>query len=186
VALVAAWRHQESREGFETAWVTEDAGGVRLEGHVTAVDDGVALAVSYAIGLDAGWRTRTAHVASRWGEGTREVHVEGDGAGAWTVDGVPRPELDGCLDVDLAASACTNAFPVRRLGLAAGATAEAPAVYVTAPELDVQRLPQIYTRLEGDGLRFDYASPDHDFRCELEFAEDGLVVAYPFIAVRVL
>jgi hypothetical protein len=77
---------------------------------------------------------------------------------------------------------------VHRLGLGVGETAEAPAAYVRAPSLAVQRLEQRYRRLEGsvgDGARYDYASPAFDFRAVLTYDRFGLVLDYPGIAVRV-
>jgi uncharacterized protein len=116
------------------------------------------------------------------------VRLEGDGSGGWRVDGKPARELDGCLDVDLEASAFTNALPVHRLRLDVGQAAEAPAAYVRAVDLRVLRLEQRYARLEDEGghSRYDYVSPDHDFTCVLVYDEFGLVVDYPGIAVRVV
>ena len=87
----------------------------------------------------------------------------------------------GCLDVDLEASACTNAFPVNRLGLAAGEQADAPApAYVRAPALEVERLEQSYTRLPGETRRFDYDALRFDARFVLPFDATGFVVEYPW------
>jgi hypothetical protein len=114
------------------------------------------------------------------------VDIEGDGAGAWLVDGAPAAHLDGCLDVDLEGSAFTNAFPVRRLALAEGARAQAPAAWVRAPGLEVERLEQRYARLPDAGgrARYDYESPGVGFAALLVFDEHGLVIDYPGIAVR--
>jgi hypothetical protein len=131
--------------------------------------------------------TRSARVIGQSALGRLEVRLEGDGAGEWRLDGRPVPELSGCLEVDLEASACTNAIPVRRLGLHVGEHAEAPAAYVRAPLLGVERLEQSYARIEDDGdrLRYDYAAPAFDFSAILTFDRAGLVVDYPGIAVRV-
>jgi hypothetical protein len=138
--------------------------------------------------LDPGWRTRSARVSGRSASGARETVVEADGAGHWRVDGAPAPHLDGCLDVDLEASACTNTFPVHRLGLAVGERASAPAAWVRALDLRVERLEQEYRRLEDDGAhpRFDYRAPGLEFRATLVFDPAGLVLDYPGIAVRAL
>ena len=114
------------------------------------------------------------------------VELSADGSGGWSVDGEPAPWLDGCLDVDLEASALTNAFPVHRLGLAVSAASDAPAAYVRALDLSVERLEQHYTRLpdNGPGQRYDYFAPVFDFRCELVYDSHGLVLAYPGIAER--
>ena len=182
----AAWRHLDASEGFEVLFPRSDGDGHRFAGHATAVEGAVTWSVRYEIRVDSDWVTREAHVWSRSVAGERELRLEGDGHGAWTIDGRPAPELDGLLDVDLEASAFTNAFPVNRLGLGVGEDAEAPAVYVRAPNLRVARLEQHYRRLADDGarMRFDYVSPALDFRAILVYDESGLVLDYPGIAVR--
>ena len=158
----------------------------RVEGHTAAVEDGEAWAVRYDISVDAGWATRSARVWGRAASGLRELSLEADGAGRWRVDGAPAGQLDGCLDVDLESSSLTNAFPVHRLGLAVGEEADAPAAYVRALDLAVERLEQRYRRLEDDNgrQRYHYVSPAFGFECELVYDESGLVLDYPGIAVR--
>jgi hypothetical protein len=102
------------------------------------------------------------------------------------VNGEAAPALDGCLDVDLEASALTNALPVRRLALRVGQEADAPAAYIRALDLSVERLEQRYVRLPDDAARqrFQYTSPAFDFQAVLVYDESGLVLDYPGIAVR--
>jgi hypothetical protein len=184
----AAWRHLGAREGFEVVFPSTEHGGLRFDGHSTGLEQGQAWSVHYSILLDGDWRTRGARVTSRAAMGTRELELARDGAEGWLVNGAPAPHVEGCLDVDLEASAFTNAFPVRRLGLARGESAEAPAAYVRAPDLRVERLDQSYRRLEDDGARsrYDYASPQFEFEALLVYDEHGFVLDYPGIAVRVL
>jgi hypothetical protein len=77
---------------------------------------------------------------------------------------------------------------VHRLGLELGRRAEAPAAYVRAPSLRVERLEQSYVRLEDDGerQRYAYASPRFNYEDELTYDEHGLVLDYPGIATREL
>jgi hypothetical protein len=184
----AAWRHVGARVGFEVLFPRPEGDGSRFEGHATAVEDGVAWSVEYSIVVDGGWRTRSARVVSTSAAGRRELLVDADGQGGWSIDGRTVPEVVGCLDVDLEASAFTNAFPVRRLALAPGEGAEAPAVYVRAPGLDVQRLEQRYHRLaDADGrARYDYESPAFEYRDVLVYDEAGVVLTYPGLAERIL
>lgn len=161
----AAFRHHTSRDGFEVVFMDRH----RFEGQTTGVADGRPWALRYAIEVDADWRTRRADVGG--------LVLERDGAGHWRVDGEPAPALDGCLDVDLEASAFTNAFPVAR-----GAT-DAPAAWVRFGG-EVERLEQTYRR---SGARtYDYACPELGFRAELVYGADGVVLEYPQIASRVL
>ena len=182
----AGWRHCGAREGFEVVFFAVREAGLRIEGYTTAIEEGEPFAVRYAIELDERWRTRTARVTGQSLLTTRTVLLESDARGSWLVDGHAAPHLDGCLDVDLEASSMTNAFPVRRLAIAPKDAADAPAAYVRALNLEVERLEQHYARIDdGTGFqRYDYSSPAFDFRCELVYDEAGLVLDYPGIAVR--
>jgi uncharacterized protein len=73
-----------------------------------------------------------------------------------------------------------------RLGV--GREADAPAVYVRALDLAVERLDQRYARIHDDGprLRFDYVAPVFDYEDRLVYDTAGLVLEYPGIASRVL
>jgi uncharacterized protein len=112
--------------------------------------------------------------------------LDADRAGGWTVNGASAPDVDGCLDVDLEASSLTNALPIHRLGLEVGQQADAPAAYVRALDLSVERLEQRYVRRPNDGKhrRYHYSAPAFGFEAELSYDEAGLVIDYPGIAVR--
>ena len=182
----AAWQHRGARDGFEVAYFQVLDQGCRIEGLTTAIEDGVTWAVEYLIDLDATGATRRARIRGRSAAGSCSALLEPDGAGRWLVDGAPAPHLDGCLDVDLESSALTNALPVRRLSLAPGASAAAPAAYVRAVGAEVERLEQTYLRAPDEGARqsYDYAAPVFDFTCRIAYDEAGLVLDYPGIAVR--
>jgi uncharacterized protein len=184
---MAAWRHVDARVGFEVLFLRREDNLYRLDGYSTAVQEGEAWGIRYALTLDEDWVTRSAYVVGQSDQGVHEVRLEGDGSGGWRADGVLMPQLNGCLDVDLEASACTNALTVRRLGLRIGEQADAPAAYVRAPTLRVERLEQRYARLENDGdenARYDYATPAFDFRTVVVLDQFGFVLKYPGIAVR--
>jgi uncharacterized protein len=176
----------DARDGFEVVFLQTRDGGYELVGTTTAVEDGQPWAVRYEIVVDDAWRTRSAYVSSRSASGDHEVRLEADGSGHWRIGGVAAPELDGCLDVDLEASSCTNTLPVHRQGLAMGQGADAPAAYVRAMDVDVERLEQRYVRIDDDGSRqrFDYTAPAFDYRGLLVYDGSGLVLDYPGIAIR--
>ncbi|MEV0061705.1 putative glycolipid-binding domain-containing protein [Nocardia sp. NPDC050718] len=181
----AAWTHHEARTGFEVTYFRDGERGVLIEGCATAVEDGLAWAIDYRLRVDGSWHTRSAQITGRYPDTRRSLTLQSDGLGRWQLDGTPAPELDGCLDVDLEASACTNALPVHRLGLTVGDAADAPAVYVRAADLGVIRLPQHYRRItDGAGQRYDYRAPTLDFQATLDYDEAGLIVDYPGLARR--
>ena len=186
VPATAAWQHRDARVGFEVVYFRPFGEGSRAEGWTAAIEDGSTWAVEYVIDLDAAGATRSAQVRGRSAAGSSLTLLEADTAGRWLVDGVPAPHLDGCLDVDLESSAMTNALPVRRMGLAPGARAAAPAAYVRAVGLAVERLEQTYLRAPDEAARqrYDYVAPAFGFTCRIVYDESGLVIDYPGIAVR--
>jgi uncharacterized protein len=183
----AAWRHRDARVGFEVLFLKHENDRYHLAGHATAVEDGEAWGIRYALTLDSNWATRSAHIVGRSALGEYEIRLASDAAGRWRVDGKPMARLNGCVDVDLEASVCTNALPVNRLKLEVGEAADATAAYVRARDLQVERLEQRYERLSNadERARYDYNAPRFDFRTALVYDQFGLVLDYPGIAVRV-
>jgi uncharacterized protein len=184
---MAAWRHRDARDGFEVLFLRRERSCYRLDGYSTAVQKGAAWGIRYAVTLDDSWETRSAQVVGHSALGVHEVHLEADRRGQWRVDGEHAPQLSGCFDVDLEASVATNLLPVHRLGLRVGQQANAPAAYVRAPMLRVERLEQTYARLSNDEdrMQYEYTAPAFDFSAILTYDRFGLVLDYPGIAVRV-
>lgn len=184
----AAWRHQAARDGFESVFLRPEGSGCRFDGHTAAVEEDAVWVVRYSITVDEAWVTRSARIWGWSSTGERKTELSSDGLGHWTVSGRHAPELDGCLDVDLASSALTNAMPVHRLDLNIGQSALAPAAYVGALDLRVERLEQEYVRVDdedGPHFRYDYSAPAFGFSCRLVFDPAGLAIDYPGIATRV-
>jgi uncharacterized protein len=144
-----------------------EAPGLVLEGTVLLPLDGAPAEVRYGVEADARWVTRVARLRA----GGRVLLLEHDGAGRWILDGVPRPDLEGCTDVDLGVSPSTNTLPIRRLGEAG---AEVAAAWVGFPELTVERLEQRYAPLGGGRWRYQAG----EFAAALEVDDRGLVITY--------
>lgn len=146
-----------------------------------------ALWIRYIVQCDAKWRTRRLLLASaqnplanqlvKFPVETPLFILSADGEGNWRVGDEDRPDLRGCLDVDLGCSPSTNTLPIRRLNLAIGESAEVTAAWVRFPDLSVQPLRQRYTRFASD--RYRYESLESDFTADLTVDDLGLVVDYP-------
>lgn len=185
--VTAAWTHSGDRYGFESVTVRREAGGWVAIGSTTAVEDGIAWAQSYEIHLDGRDVCRSAVVCTRVAAApATTLLLDHDGAGGWTVDGARAGLLDGCLDVDLEASALTNAFPVRRLLAAGVGSASVPAAYAPVHSPGVRRLEQRYVRVGADdrAAAFDYTAPAFGFSARITYDAAGLVLDYPGIAHR--
>lgn len=178
-----AWERTDSLEGHEEFQLgrSEPDGHHTMRGAVTIQDEHTSTTLTYAIECDAEWRTRglVIEITRRPDDPGRPAHIlaEADGAGTWTINGTERPDLHGCLDVDLGFTPSTNTLPIHRLNLAIGESADVTAAWVRFPELVVQPLRQRYTRVAPD--RYRYESLVSGFTAELTTDGLGLVIDYP-------
>ena len=177
------WRRldHEGHEFFHL--LSEPPSRWRLAGTVVFFE-GMPCRIDYEIFCDAQWRTRIAKIQGWVGEESVRHEVSVDSSGRWSLDGVEQPELDGCVDIDLEFSPCTNTLPIRRLGLAVGEAAPVRTAWVRFPGFRLELFEQVYTRLEEARYRFE--SADGEFVRNLEVDADGLILEYPdlWTAVR--
>jgi len=163
--------------GLEHCSVRMDAGGVQVDGMVVALDTR-PVRLHYRIRCDPGWTIRRLDISEL--ERATQMTFLSDGAGHWT-DGAGRahPELDGCVDVDIAATPFTNTLPIRRLELQPGQARDLRMLYVHVPELTVSPAEQRYTCLEHGEIGARYRYESGSFRVDLPVDADGFVVDYP-------
>ena len=172
---VVRWEEWSGR-GLQHLVLTEHADGIVAEA-VCIVTEESDFAARDRVRCDAGWRCRELDVEVIGGTGA--LRLRGDGRGRWTdANGVRQAHLDGAIDVDLPITPFTNTLPIRRLALAAGASAEIDVVYVRAPALSVEIDRQRYTCLEPL-RRYRYEAVDGSFTAEIEVDAAGLVLTYP-------
>ena len=167
--------------GLEHLRVEYGPDGALADGLVIGLRDGFPYRAHYQIQCDRGWRVRRVVIRHPDRSGGGLVLVS-DGAGLWTgVDGVPRPDLDGCTDVDISATPFTNTIAIRRLNLEVHDSADIQVVYVTVPDLEAEAVDQRYTCIERDaaGGRYLYEGIFRGFTGELPVDADGLVIDYP-------
>jgi hypothetical protein len=180
-----AWRRHDF-PGTEACWLRDNgADGWTIEGLAVVAIAGEPFGVSYEVACDRAFRSGRTMLSVRSGTGNVAVTLDVDEHGTWRAakDGVEQGILNGPVDVDLGFTPSTNTLPIRRLDLGVGERAEVQAAWVRFPDLDVQRVPQRYTRLGGD--RYRYESLSSGFAAELQVDDVGLVVAYGDIWERV-
>lgn len=172
--------------GFEVAFFRVLSAGHRVIGHTTAQEASALWSVGYDVTVDRSWRTVAVHAANLSITGRGELTLTCDTRGRWAANGELRPELDGCLDVDLESSAVTNTLPLHRLDFIEGVGVDVPAAFVRADDLRVERLEQRYTLIEArpEQILFHYESSTFEFACDLRYDASGLVIEYPGIADR--
>lgn len=183
----AVWTRTDTDQGLGLGALFAEPDGFRLEASETVADGGDRFSCRFTVHTDLAWVTRTARAEALSGDGVLEMELELSGKGGhWTVDGRRAPQLDGCTDVDVAATPLTNTLPIRRLGLRPGEFRDITVAWVDVPNLRVHRMTQRYTRLPANAGtdRYEYRDPTYG-SFELTVDRDGLVLDYEGLARRV-
>jgi uncharacterized protein len=140
-------------------------------------------AIYYGIELTDDWRTVyvSLGVTRRAASLGMSIEVDVDTA-AWWVNGRRRRALDGCIDVDVAATPATNTIAIRRLGLRVGQEAIIKVAWVDVPSLRVTPEEQGYRRIGRETYEF-WPVGGRTYRLTVD--ADALVVDYEDFAERI-
>lgn len=169
----SAWDGCEA--GLEHVDVRPADGGLTISGVVISEENGAKFGLHYRLKVDSSWRTRSAHLQTTSGH---VLALESNGQGSWTENEKPRPDLQGCIDVDIQATPLTNTLPIRRLEWEAGQATDIRLCYIAIPDLTVSAQDQRYTAIEP-GLRYRFEALESGFTADLSVDEDGFVRDYP-------
>ena len=175
-----AWEWRD-RAGLEHLTLAADGTEIRAEGLVVLALDGSAVRLHHTTVHDARWRFREAHLAMERGAERREVRIVRAENGAWTIDGVARPDLAGCTGIDIMATPFTNTPAIREEPLPPDGSRILHVAFVRLPDLAVAPVEQEYTRLDpaSPPHLFRYTNRKSGFTAELTVDDDGIVVDYP-------
>lgn len=169
------WRGIQWR-GHEACRVYSSGNEWRLEGTAVFADEGRPCRLSYLVACDSSWNTLNG-VVTGWLDGdVVNFEILVDAERRWTMNGVYRAEVNGCVDLDLNFSPSTNLLPIRRLNLAMGEQAEVKAAWLRFPGFELETLTQIYTRV--DEFRYRYSSHDGEFVAEITVNDVGFATNY--------
>ncbi len=174
VRRAVVWRALDGL-GIEHCSLAQRAGGWQIQGTVIRAESRPSL-VRYGITCDTMWRTRAVDIEGRKRHGDSHVRMTADGNGRWWSADTEIVAMRGCVDVDLGITPATNTLPIRRLNLATGETRAVTAAWVRFPDLQIEPLPQHYTRL--DALRYRYESAGGTYTTEIDVDQLGLVTHY--------
>lgn len=173
-----------NRPGLEHLSLDIAPDGITADGMVLVALDRRTVRLRYRVRCDARWRVGEASLALDQEDGPqRSLTLTREATEGWRIDGAPRPDLDGCRDIDIMVTPFTNTLPIRRLDLPPDAATAIRVVYIRIPELTAAAVDQEYTRLDPatPPRRFRYRNLDSDFVAELAVDADGVVVDYPGI-----
>lgn len=168
-----AWARLDT-EGRDEAEVERRGGATVVRGR----SEEPRFAMAYGLRYDAAWRCLEAEVTDLRAGNT--VHLAREGRG-WRENGTPRPDLDGCEDVDLGCTPFTNTPPLLRHAQARDFEMEV--VHVRMPPLHAVRARQRYEDLGAGRVR--YQGLDTGFETVLEVDAERFVTHYPGFFRRV-
>jgi hypothetical protein len=170
------WRKLD-HPGHDSGRLFRLSSGWRLTGASVFFEANRPCHFQYEVVTDSAWKTRRADVTGYLGNRAVDVRISAAGPGRWKVGGVLQSNLAGCVDVDLGFTPATNLIVIRRLALAIGERAEAPAAYLAFPRMRFVKLPQSYHRTGK--TEFDYAAPTVGYAGTLVVLPSGAVAQYP-------
>ncbi|MFM0737619.1 putative glycolipid-binding domain-containing protein [Paraburkholderia xenovorans] len=174
------WASEEG-DGIEHLAFDARADGFAAESAVVGQRYGNAYGLHYAVRVDAQWRTTYAWLKI---VGGGELELYGDGNGHWSDGhGVVLDAIEGCVDIDIAATPFTNTLPIRRLQLAEGERRPISVAYISTPDLQVTRVEQAYSCLALN-REYRYEGIFRDFTADMQVDQDGLVIDYPTLFRR--
>jgi len=184
--LTRIWR-RIGLHGLEHLTLQEVEDGYRVYSVLSVELDLGDITCEYHFDLDRRWRTQTFKLALNQAGVDRRLRFDRNGGNEWKVDGAGRPDLNGCLDLDLSVSPFTNSLAIRRLQLAPQEAQEMTAVYVKVPQMEVISARQRYQRLDPNDppRRFLYSGLDTGFVEEITVDQHGFVESYPRFAERI-
>jgi len=168
------WRRLD-QPGHESARLSLHGARWHLAGTAVFAHAHQPCRLDYLVVCDAAWRTLSGKVAGWVGDETVTLELSVDPAHDWRLNGAARPEVAGCIDLDLNFSPSTNLVPIRRLGLAVGREAAVRAAWLRFPGFTLEPLDQHYRRVDAALYRYESTG---GFAAELRVNGEGFVTRY--------
>lgn len=168
---VYRWRGLDPTS-LEVLRIFETSGGISAHSTLSVNSD-PSYALSYEWQLDATWRTVWLRLRVE-GEEQRSLLIERSGESSWLVDGIARPDLDGCDEVDLSVTPFCNTLALKRLA----GEGELMALYISFPEMTMQPSLQRYERLSVRSFRYVDLGANRGFDARLDVDAKGIVTRY--------
>jgi uncharacterized protein len=171
------WRRLDV-PGLDAATLRLDAGGTVLSG-VALFHEGAPTALTYTVHSDHAWQTTEARIRGWRGREAIDLRLRRDNTGTWTLNDMPCPVVEGCVDLDLSFTPATNLLPLRRLALEPGESAEVRSAWLEWPEVRLTPLVQRYARRSRTEYDYEADLPGSTpFRAVLRVQPEGWVLDY--------
>lgn len=176
--LIAAsfWRRLD-QPGHDCCRLFRFPSGWKLHGMAVFVESGQPCNLAYEVVVDSQWKTRSARLTGFRGKREIDMRIRRTKGGNWRVGTEIQHAVADCVDIDLGFTPATNLLAIRRLNLAVGEQAEAPAAWLALPSLKLKVLPQTYLR--STKVEYEYEAPSVGYKGRLRVSKLGVVEQYP-------
>ncbi|MFH0134239.1 putative glycolipid-binding domain-containing protein [Variovorax sp. EL159] len=172
------WRRLDA-PGHDACRLERNASAWQLDGGaVFRMEDGRIGQLHYRVRCDLLWHTQWGTVRGWLGDSAIDLSITRDARGHWKLNDEAVSDMSHCVDLDLGFTPATNLLQLRRLNLAKGESADAPAAWV---DLDgggvLSELMQRYERRSES--EYAYEAKRFDYAAVLGVTPDGFVKDYP-------
>lgn len=170
--IVRKWRRIDE-PGLELMTLSRAGDGLHVVSSLVHAG-AESFGLRYRWELDSNWRTRTLRL-DVVNASEKSLTIERTGDATWRVDGKPRPDLAGCVEIDVSATPFCNGLAIRRMGEADG---ELTALFVDAPALTCEPSLQRYERRGPRAWQYIDKGVSAGFTALLNLDAQGLVAHY--------
>jgi hypothetical protein len=170
------WRRLDTA-GHDACRLLANDDGWRLQGTAVFRHGGAAACLAYEVACDGAWHTLEGVVRGWADADALDFRVTRLPGGIWTLNDQIVPQLDGCVDLDLAFTPATNLIQLRRVALEVGEAADVPVAWLDVFGGTLETLQQRYERRAVD--EYGYEAPRLSYAEVLRVAADGFVQHYP-------
>jgi hypothetical protein len=177
------WQGLDEYHTTEHCMLTAHEEGIAINGTVIGGIEGKRFSVDYFIEADEFWHVIAFSINYVLNDGVYVIEYTSDGRGNWFSNGEPDERFTGCNEIDISVTPFTNTLPVKRLGLQVGEQRKIKVLYIDILEQEIKPVEQLYTRLGDSTYKFENVADD--FKAEILFDADALVVDYPGLFKRV-
>lgn len=174
--VTVLWRRLDSA-GHDACHLQKADVGWELDGMAVFRSERCSACLRYQVTCDSGWQPRRGLVQG-WIESQRvDVAIARTEDGHWTLNAVPAPGLEACIDLDFGFTPATNVIPLRRLELTENEAADVPAAWLDVAAGRLVLLPQRYERRSERA--YWYQAPSAGYSGLLEVTPEGFTRLYP-------
>lgn len=176
MAASILWRRLDT-PGHDACRLEGSDAGWQLEGTAVFRHEGGPARLNYQVTCDLAWRSQQGQVRGWLDLQSIDFRIARTAEGLWTLNGAAVPGLDHCVDLDFGFTPATNLMQLRRLALAEGQAADAPAAWLDVSAGTLEVLPQRYERRTE--ATYWYEAPTVNYAALLEVVPVGFTRRYP-------